>query len=107
MNKILSCELVKETTKSRRPRRRAQETEEKKLARARRAVDYMVPQYAEDYMNMVVARGLATGNGNKMNEDWIRRFLDQNIEDGFVTEAEAETLKDTYKKVIEELKTNF
>ena len=74
----------------------------KKLWQARNYVKEMMKEYkVSQYMNIVIADALASGHKEQMNSDWLRRFLFQNIEDGFIKSENAVALNRIYTKVIE------
>lgn len=77
---------------------------EKKVCELRREIAAMVTFKHCEYMNTVIADAVAQGHGNKLTQDWLRRFLLENVEDGFITYGQALTLAPIYTKAIEALK---
>ena len=80
------------------------ESIESKMFRLRDAINVMIPFKKCDYRNMVVADAIAKGKADKLTEDWLRRVLLTDVEDGFITYAESLALAPQYTKAIEELK---
>lgn len=65
------------------------------------------PQEELDYRNRVVGTAIGLGKKEKITEDWMRRGLIGDIEDGFITYAQAMTIKDDYFKAIREVVAMF
>lgn len=65
------------------------------------------PQKELDYRNMNVASIIAKGHEDKLTEDWLRRVLLGDVEDEFMTYAQAVYIKDSYFKAICEVKAMF
>ena len=71
------------------------------------SVNAMVPYKECDYRNFIIAKLFTEGEQDKMTEDWLRKVLLEDVEDGFITYGQALTLAPLYKEVIEELKRDF
>ena len=65
------------------------------------------PQKELDYRNHVVATAIALGKKDRITEDWLRKGLITDIEDGFITYGQAMTIKDEYFKTIKEVERMF
>ena len=77
--------------------------EEARMWNLRRAVEEMVPEMKGRYGNYTIADAIFNGHKAEMTEDWLRRFLFQMIDDGFITYEEALFLNKKYRKVIDTL----
>ena len=65
------------------------------------------PQKELSYRNMNVASIIAKGHEDKLTTDWLRKALLGDVEDEFMTYAQAVYIKDLYFKAICELKAMF
>lgn len=65
------------------------------------------PQKELDYRNSVVASIIAKGHEDKLTSDWLRNALLGDVEDEFMTYAQALYIKDLYFKAICEMKAMF
>ena len=65
------------------------------------------PQKELSYKNMNVASIIAKGHEDKLTTDWLRKALLGDVEDEFMTYAQAVYIKDLYFKAICELKAMF
>ena len=104
MNGVMSCHLVTETKRTRRPRRKQVEDTTTKMFRLRRAINDMIPDEKFEYRNMVIADAIAKGHGNDLNEEWLHIAMAGDIRDGFYSNEDADATRDKYLKAIEELK---
>lgn len=73
----------------------------------RREMDRRFPHRQLEYRNSVVATAIARGKGSKLTEDWLRRTLLGDVEDGFLTYGQAVAIKDDYYKGICEVRAMF
>ena len=75
----------------------------KEMMRMRKYVSAVVNfKNVPEYMNMCIADALASGVKNKMDDDWLRRFLLNGFEEKFIKYDEALALFPIYKKIISE-----
>ena len=66
-------------------------------------IDKMIPYEACDYLNYIIAKLISDGKQEKMTDDWLRKVLIGDIEDGFITYGQALTLELLYRKAIDTL----
>jgi hypothetical protein len=59
------------------------------------------------YRNMVVATAFAKNKKHKLTEDWVMKTLLMDVEDGFITYAQAVSIHKDYYKAIEEIKKRY
>lgn len=59
------------------------------------------------YRNSIVATIIGLGKKEKLTEDWLRRGLLTDVEDGFMTYGQAIAIKDEYFKAIKEVERMF
>ena len=76
---------------------------EKKMMVLRNAINEMVTFPECDYRNMVIADAIANGHKDKLTEDWLRKVLLSDVEEGFITFGQALTLQPIYMNAIKEL----
>lgn len=74
---------------------------------ARRMMDAMMNYDGLEYRNSVVATAIANGKKEKLDEEWVRKALLTDVEDGFLTYAQALAIKDEYFKAIQMVAENF
>lgn len=65
------------------------------------------PYKEVEYRNSIVATIIGLGKNDKLTEDWVRRGLLTDVEDGFITYGQAITIKDEYFKAIKEVERMF
>ncbi len=65
------------------------------------------PQGELAYRNMVVATAIAKDKKDKLTENWLRKTLLMDVEDGFITYEQAVNIHKDYYKSIEEIKKNY
>ena len=65
------------------------------------------PQKELDYRNGIVGTAIAVGKKNELTEDWLKKVLLGDIEDGFITYGQALAVKDEYYKAICEVAKMF
>lgn len=75
--------------------------------KAKAEMDRRFPQVELDYRNTVVASAIAKGKKEKLTEDWLRKTLLMDVEDGFISYEQAEYIHKDYYKAIEEVKEMF
>ena len=73
----------------------------------RKEMNRRFPQSELEYRNSVVATAIARGKGSKLTEDWLRKTLLGDVEDGFLTYGQAVAIKDEYHKGICEVRSMF
>lgn len=66
-------------------------------------IDKMIPYEACDYLNYIVAKLITEGKREKMNDDWLRRVLLRDVEDGLYNYGQALYLEPLYRKAIDTL----
>lgn len=65
------------------------------------------PQQGLGYRNMVVATIIAKGKKDKINENWIKNALLNDVLDGFLTYDQAVSVNKEYFRIIEQIKANY
>ena len=66
-------------------------------------IDKMIPYKDCEYRNYIIAKLISEGKQEKMTDDWLRKVLIGDIEDGFITYGQALTLEPLYRKAINTL----
>lgn len=74
---------------------------------ALREMNRRFPQEELSYRNMIVASVIADGKADKLTEDWVRKTLLGDVEDGFLTYGQALAVKDEYFTAICDVKLMF
>ena len=59
------------------------------------------------YTNTVIATAFAEGKESRLNDEWLKLHLSENVEVGILTFEEAFSLYHVYKDVIESLKVKY
>lgn len=65
------------------------------------------PQKELEYRNGIVGTAIGLGKRDKLTEDWIRKTLLSDVEDGFMTYGQAVAIKDEYFRAVSEVKMMF
>ena len=60
-----------------------------------------------DYRNCVIATAFERGKTDRLTDDWLRKALLGDYEDGFITYGQALALNNIYKKAIADLVTVY
>jgi hypothetical protein len=75
--------------------------------KAKAEMDRRFPQEELGYRNGIVATAIAKGRKEKLTEDWLRKTLLMDVEDGFISYEQAVYIHKDYYKAIEEVKEMF
>lgn len=86
---------------------RIKEDKEMMKFNAQKEMDRRFPQEELSYRNMIVGRAIMEGKSDKITEDWLRRTLLMDVEDGLLTYGQAVAVKDEYFKAVQEVKKMF
>lgn len=76
-------------------------------AQATKEMNRRFPQVEFNYRNAIVGNAIAIGKKDKLTADWVRKALLSDVEDGFMTYAQAVAVQDDYLKAIENVKGMF
>lgn len=82
-------------------------TEMRIKEQATKELNRRFPQKELEYRNHIVATAIALGKKEKLTEEWIRKGLITDIEDGFITYGQVMYIKDDYFKAIKEVERMF
>ena len=72
-----------------------------------REMNRRFPQGELSYRNGIVGHAIAIGKKAKLTEDWLRKALLGDVEDGFLTYGQAVAIKERYMEAIETVKRMF